>query len=98
MKWSSHYIPIQAPMHESSIEIQSFENIHLVLFLDFQISLGMVNLQSCANKRFLREVTRVAVYCGNKDHKVYCLYRFKYLHSPTSSGKSPRLNNLEILP
>lgn len=42
MKWSSHYIPIQAPVHERSIETQPFENIHLVLFLDSQISLGIL--------------------------------------------------------
>ena len=49
MKWSSHYIPIQAPMHERSIEIQSFENIHLVLFLDFQISLGILLIYRAPN-------------------------------------------------
>lgn len=49
MKWSSHYIPIQAPMHERSIEIQSFENIHLVLFLDSQISLGILLIYRAPN-------------------------------------------------
>lgn len=61
MKWSSHYIPIQAPMHERSIEIQSFETIHLVLFLDSQISLGILLIYRAPNKRFLREFTEVAV-------------------------------------
>lgn len=55
MKWSSHYIPIQPPMHERSIEIQSFENIHLVLFLDSQISLGILLIYRAPNTKDFSE-------------------------------------------
>lgn len=55
MKWSSHYIPIQAPMHERSIEIQSFENIHLVLFLDTQVHLGILLIYRAPNTKDFSE-------------------------------------------
>jgi len=42
-------------MHERSIEIQSFENIHLVLFLDCQISLGILLIYRPPNTKDFSE-------------------------------------------
>lgn len=102
MKWSSHYVPIQVPMHERSIEVQSFENNHLVLFLDSQISLGILLIYRAPNLKDF-PVTKVAVSCGNKDHKVHCLYKFKYScsrHSPSdpTGKKIPDSTALKFFP
>lgn len=58
MKWSSHYIPIQAPVHERSIKTKSFENIHLVLFLDTQISLGILLIYRVNTKDFSEKLLK----------------------------------------
>lgn len=82
MKWSSHYIPIQPPMHERSIEIQSFENIHLVLFLDFQISLGILLIYRAPNtKDFSESLKKIIKMLFNAAIKILRIIVFVNLNA-----------------
>lgn len=101
MKWSSHYIPIQASMHERSIEIQSFENIHLVLFLDSQISLGILLIYRAPNtkdfsEKFLKLLFNVAIKLIR-----FIVFINWNTHAPpwpsTPTGKNPWFHSIEIL-
>lgn len=98
MKWSSHYIPIQAPIHERSIEIQSFENIHLVLFLDFQISLGILLIYRAPNTKDFSEKLLKLLF--NVAIKIIRFIVFLNTHAPLplhpNWKKNPWFNSTEI--